>query len=75
MSNGRVPYLAVECWGAAMNNNENAAYYFNRAEQEEASANATSNLLAASIHLGLADRYRAKASECEDGQILKLIRP
>ena len=58
----------------AMKDNENAAYYFMRAEQEEEAARATTNSLAASIHLGLAERYRIKAFECEEGRRLRLVR-
>ncbi len=49
-------------------------YYLIRAEQEEEAARHTTNALAATIHLGLAERYRAKASECEEGQRLRLVR-
>ena len=57
-----------------MTNDHNAEYYFLRAEQEEEAARTTTNALAATIHLNLADRYRAKASECGEAPRLRLIR-
>lgn len=58
----------------AMTDNENAAYYYARAEQEEEAARLTTNAIASVVHLSLADRYRLKAVECESGQRLKLVR-
>lgn len=57
-----------------MTDTDSAAYYLLRAEQEEEAARSTINALAVMIHLGLADRYRAKACECEEGQRLRLVR-
>jgi hypothetical protein len=57
-----------------MTDNENAAYYLSRAEQEEEAASLTNNPIAGVIHLSLAQRYRVKALECEDGQRLRLVR-
>jgi hypothetical protein len=57
-----------------MMDTESAAYYNHRAEQEEEAAGATKNALARIIHLELAYRYRVKASECEEGQKLRLVR-
>ena len=60
--------------GTAMTDNENSGYYLTRAVQEEEAAQATTNPLAVKIHLSLADRYRSKASECEQGLKLRLVR-
>ncbi len=57
-----------------MKDNENSAYYFSRAEQEEEAARVSANPLAAKIHLSLADRYRVAAYEREEGQRLRLVR-
>lgn len=57
-----------------MKDNDNAAYYFNRAEQEEAAARNTDNPLAMKIHLNLAERYRTKALERGASQRLRLVR-
>lgn len=57
-----------------MTDNENAGYYLARAEQEEEAARLTTNELAATIHLSRASRYRAKASECDENQKIRLIR-
>ncbi len=57
-----------------MTDNNNAAYYSRRAEQEEEAAQTTTNPLAVRIHLSLANRYRARAVECEEGQRLRLVR-
>ena len=57
-----------------MRDNDNAGYYLIRAEQEEEASRITTNALAATVHLSLAERYRAKASECEEGIRLRLVR-
>ncbi len=57
-----------------MKDTESAAYFFIRAEQESEAARVTTNALAATIHLSLAERYRAKAYACEEGQRLRLVR-
>ncbi len=57
-----------------MEDNENAAYYFLRAEQEQEAARATTNPIAVKIHLSLAERYRMKAFECDEVRVLRLIR-
>ncbi len=56
-----------------MTSNDNAGYYLSRAEQEEQAARATINALAAQIHGSLAERYRAKARDCEETQPLRLV--
>jgi hypothetical protein len=58
----------------AMRDVNDPGYYLARAEQEEASARRTSNALAATIHLGLAERYRACAREFEEVIRLRLVR-
>ncbi len=58
----------------AMKDNETASYYLIRAEQEEEAARGTTNVLAVTIHLSLASRYRTKACECEEVQRLRLVR-
>lgn len=65
---------ALSLGATVMMDNENAAYYHSRAAQEEEAARATTNSLASVIHLSLADRYRVKAWECEDGQKVRLVR-
>lgn len=57
----------------AMTDNDNAAYYVSRAEQEEAAARLTTNSLAVSIHRSLASRYRAKARDFDDGPGLSIV--
>lgn len=57
-----------------MQDTESATYYLIRAEQESDAARDTTNALAASIHLSLAERYRAKADECQEVNKLRLIR-
>ncbi len=57
-----------------MQDTESATYYLSRAEQESDAARDTTNVLAATIHLSLAERYRAKADECEEVYKLRLVR-
>ena len=57
-----------------MNDNDNADYYLSRADQEEEAAHKAVNPLAASIHLSLASRYRAKAGDFEECQKLSIVR-
>ncbi len=57
-----------------MKDTESATYYLIRAEQEADAARVTTYALAATIHLSLAERYRAKADECEQGFKLRLVR-
>ncbi len=57
----------------AMKDNDDAAYYFLRAKQEEAAARETANPLAMKIHLSLAERYRARAL-VQDCHRLRLVR-
>lgn len=57
-----------------MKDNQSAAYYLSRAEQEEAAALAASSALAANIHRNLADRYRVKAAGFPDERRLTLVR-
>ncbi len=56
-----------------MRDNDNAGYYLIRAGQEEQAAHATLNVLAATVHLSLAERYRAKAHECEHDPELRQV--
>lgn len=51
-----------------MNDNDNAAYYLSRAEQEDEAASKAANPIAATIHRSLANRYRAKAGELDGRQ-------
>jgi hypothetical protein len=73
-SGTRCPRLADEVGAFAMTNNDNADYYLVRAEQEEQAALQTTNALAAAVHSSLAERYRAKACECEEIPQLRLVR-
>lgn len=57
-----------------MQDTDSAAYYLTRAEQESEAARLTTNVLAATIHLSLAERYRARADECEQVPTLRLVR-
>jgi hypothetical protein len=57
-----------------MDYHHNAAYYWARAQQEDAAARRALNPLAATIHRSLASRYRAKADELEDSQLLSIVR-
>ena len=57
-----------------MTDNETATYYYRRAEEEEEAARGTTNALASVIHMSMAERYRVKAWECEDGQRVRLVR-
>lgn len=58
-----------------MQENDNASYFmFRRAEQEEEAARLTTNALAASVHLSLARRYRARANEGEEGTRVRPVR-
>ena len=62
-----------------MNDNDNAAYYLSRAEQEEEAAQKAVNPLAADIHRTLASRYWARACGIEsynvdDLQTLSIVR-
>ena len=66
--------MAAESWGGAMNDNENAAYYFSRAEQEEEAARKATNPIAAEIHRSLANRYRAKAYDLHEWQRVSTAR-
>ena len=47
-------------------NDDNAAYYLARAEQEDEAASNAVNLLASKIHRTLASCYRARACEFDD---------
>ena len=57
-----------------MTDNENAAYYLTRAQQEDEAARKAVSPVAASIHRSLAGRYRAKAVEWEESQSLNVVR-
>ena len=62
-----------------MNDNDIAAYYLSRAEQEDEAAHTAVSPLAADIHRSLATRYRAKAAgynnyDVDDRQKLSIVR-
>lgn len=57
-----------------MNDNDDAAYYLSRAEQEDEAARRAINSIAASIHRNLASRYRSKAEDFEHFEKLNLAR-
>ena len=57
-----------------MTDNETATYYYRRAEEEEEAARSTTNALASDIHMSMAERYRVKAWEREQGERIRLVR-
>ena len=57
-----------------MTDSDNAAYYLSRAQQEDEAARNAVKPVAASIHRSLANRYRAKAGECEESRSLSVVR-
>jgi hypothetical protein len=57
-----------------MNDDKNAAYYWSRAQQEDEAAREAASPLAARIHRSFASRYRVKADDLEDNQLLSIVR-